>query len=65
MEEGMSGCLYDQLDLVIAEVDLLISWAVADAEHSRKNDADETAEDDKRRLRLLHQARELLMQCYR
>lgn len=45
-----------KLDAVIADIRVLINWALADSEHAAENDAPETAKDDKRRARILSKA---------
>lgn len=43
----------------------LIVWADEDAEHAAKNDARETATDDRKRARVLRRALALLRECDR
>lgn len=50
---------------VIAEIDTLIAWANADAEHAEENDAEETAADDRCRAAQLKLAKQLLKSCER
>ena len=50
---------------VITEVRILITWAEADAEHAAENDAPDTAEDDRYRVKLLLGALKLLEGCQR
>lgn len=50
---------------VMAEVQTLINWAQADAEHAAENDAPDTAEDDRYRVKLLLGALKLLEGCQR
>jgi hypothetical protein len=54
-----------RLAKVRADIKELIDWAWADADHAAENDAPDTAEDDKQRARLLHQALKLLDKCER
>ena len=53
--------LHEALEIVTE----LIDWAEADFEHAEESDAPDTAEDDRQRVRLLKQARKLLMDCER
>jgi ribosomal protein L17 len=54
-----------KLAKVRADIEELIDWAWADADHATENDAPDTAEDDKQRAKLLHQALKLLHECER
>ena len=55
----------EALAKVKAQVQELIGWAEADAQHAAENDAAFTSADDKRRAKLLKQALKLLEQCER
>jgi hypothetical protein len=55
----------EQLNKVIQQVDELISWAEADAQHADENNATDTAEDDRWRARTLRRAKSLLIICER
>jgi hypothetical protein len=50
---------------VLAEVNVLIEWAEADAQHAKENGASDTAKDDRRRARNLKRARFLIAHCER
>ena len=54
-----------KVDAVLANIDVLIAWADADAEHAAENDAPGTAKDDRRRARDLRKARKLVDGCRR
>jgi hypothetical protein len=47
------------------QIDQLVEWADADADHAEDNDAPSTAKDDRRRARKLRKARALLDECLR
>jgi ribosomal protein L17 len=48
-----------------ATIELLLTWAWADAQHARENNALATARDDMRRHRALVKAYNLLCDCER
>lgn len=54
-----------KLDEVIKEIDVLIDWALADAEHAAEHDAEETSADDRMRAANLKLAKQLLQDCRR
>jgi hypothetical protein len=54
-----------KLAAVAAEIEELIGWADADAEHAAENDAPGTAADDRRRARNLRKALALIQTCER
>ncbi len=54
-----------KLEQVLTELDRLIQWAKADAEHAEENDAPDTAADDRLRAKLLTDAWDLVSGCGR
>jgi hypothetical protein len=52
------------LDL-IQQIDVLIGWAQADAQHARESDADGIADDDLARASYLSAAKLILESCWR
>jgi NTP pyrophosphatase (non-canonical NTP hydrolase) len=59
--ETTNGKLAD----VMAEVQILIGWAEADAEHAEETDAPGIAADDRYRVSMLRGALKLLEECTR
>ena len=60
-----SGLIALFVVMLLKEIDVLISWAEADAEHAQENDAEETAADDRFRAANLRVAKILLQDCER
>lgn len=54
-----------KLEQVLSEIDTLIGWAEADAQHSRENDAFNQARNDELRVGFLRQAKTILEGCGR
>lgn len=50
---------------VLDELSQLAEWAEADAEHAEESEAPATAKDDRRRLKDIRRAYELLDDCRR
>jgi len=61
----LSSTTNAKLGECLAMLDLLISWADADAQDAAENDAPMTAKDDKARARTLRRASRLIDSCYR
>lgn len=55
----------ERLACVLEGIDELMEWAKTDAEHATENEAYGTADDDRRRLSNLIEARRLLQDCKR
>jgi hypothetical protein len=53
------------LATVCRDIETLIIWAEADAQHARENDAPDTAADDECRATMLRNALKLLEECKR
>jgi hypothetical protein len=54
-----------RLERILSEIEELIRWAQADADHAAENGAPDTAQDDLLRADLLRQAHELIAGCGR
>lgn len=54
-----------KIDKVMADVQELIAWAEADAQHADEHDAPDTAEDDRLRAKALRRVLTTLDDCKR
>ena len=55
----------EEIDYLTAQINDLIGYAEADAQHSRENDAPSQAKDDERRAKTLRKIMSMLDDCRR